>query len=118
MNPKKMQALMKQMGIKSEEMPCSRAVFEKEDGSKIVVENPAVTKIEMKGQVTFQVMGEVKEEKTVDAQKGDVEIIMEQTGAPKEKAEAALARGAFDEAERLAGKAKESAIIAVGEQKK
>ena len=101
MNPKQMSALMKQMGIKSEEMACSRAVFEKEDGSKIVVENPAVTKIEMKGQVTFQVMGEVKEEKTVDAQKGDVEIIMEQTGAPKEKAEAALAEADGNLAEAI-----------------
>ena len=34
------------------------------------------------------------------------------------KAEAALARGAYNEAERLAGMAKESAMIAVAEQKK
>ncbi|MFH0835743.1 MAG: nascent polypeptide-associated complex protein [Candidatus Micrarchaeota archaeon] len=91
MNPKQMASLMKQMGIESTEMDCSRVVFEKADGSKTVVENPAVTKIEMKGQVTFQVMGEAKEELTQETAKGDVEIIMEQTGAPKEAAEKAFA---------------------------
>ena len=34
MNPAKMQAMMKQMGIKTEELPASKVTFELENGKK------------------------------------------------------------------------------------
>ena len=50
MDPKKMQAVMKQMGIKQEEIEASRVTIDKIDGTRIVIEEPNVVKIMMQGQ--------------------------------------------------------------------
>ena len=99
MDPKQMAQLMRQMGIKSEEIDAGKVVIEKKDGSRIVVENPQVQQIEMKGQKSFQISGQVKEEesegaegeeKVEDEGKSDVEIVMEECHCTKEQAEKAL----------------------------
>ena len=48
MDPKKMQAMMRQMGIKQDEIEATRVIIEKADGN-IVIENPNVVKITMQG---------------------------------------------------------------------
>ena len=84
MNPKKMQAMMKQLGIKQEEIDAERVIIEKGDG-RIVIEEPSVLKVNMQGQETFQISGSVFEE-TADEEaeaednEKDVEMIMEKTG--------------------------------------
>jgi len=65
MNPAKMQAMMKQMGIKQEEIDAIRVIIEKEDG-KIVIENPNVVKVNMQGQESWQITGDSKGEGDVD----------------------------------------------------
>ena len=62
LDPKKMQAVMKQMGINQEEISASSVIIEKEDGNKIIISNPSVVKINMQGQDSFQISGEVSEE--------------------------------------------------------
>lgn len=90
-NPKKMQAMMKQMGISQEEIPAEKVTIEKTDGSKIVIENPSVAKIEMHGQETFQISGEIKEETAeVEISDSDVQTVMEKTGCSKAEAQKAL----------------------------
>ena len=42
MNPKKMQAVMKQMGISQEDIDASKVTIEKTDGSNITINNPSV----------------------------------------------------------------------------
>ena len=88
-NPKKMQAVMKQMGMSQEEIPASRVIIEKTDDTKIIIENPSVTKIKMQGQETFQVVGDVKEE-YVGISPDDIKTVMEKTGVSEEKASASL----------------------------
>ena len=91
MNPKKMQAMMKQMGISQDEIPATRVTIDKTDGSKIIIENPSVTKIEMQGQETFQIAGEIKEETSeVGISEEDIKTITEKTGCSEEKAREAL----------------------------
>ncbi len=94
LNPKKMQALMKQMGMSQEEIPASRVVIEKADSSgsgKIIIENPSVTKIEIQGQETFQIAGEVREETAEPGiSEEDVKTVMEKTGCTDEEAREAL----------------------------
>ena len=41
-NPKKMQAVMKQMGIAQSEISASRVIIEKRDNTKIIIDNPIV----------------------------------------------------------------------------
>ncbi|MCL5730271.1 MAG: nascent polypeptide-associated complex protein [Candidatus Pacearchaeota archaeon] len=88
-DPKKMNALMKQMGVAQESIPASRVVIEKEDG-KIVISNPSVVKITMHGQESFQVSGDVEENSGEGFSEGDVKTVMEKTGAGEEEARKAL----------------------------
>jgi nascent polypeptide-associated complex subunit alpha len=91
LNPKKMQGMMKQMGIAQEEIPASKVIIEKEDGNKITIEPAAVTKIKMQGQESFQISGNIKEESaapTISEQ--DIKTVMEKTSCTEEQAKKAL----------------------------
>ncbi|HUS50041.1 MAG TPA: nascent polypeptide-associated complex protein [Candidatus Paceibacterota bacterium] len=91
LNPKKMQAVMKQMGISQEEIDASRVIIEKTDNSRIIIETPSVTKIKMQGQETFQIAGEIKEESgEVGVSEEDIKTIVEKTGCSENKAREAL----------------------------
>ncbi len=85
-NPKQMEALFKRMGIKTIEIEASRVVIETDEGN-IIIENPQVTKVDMKGVVTFQITGNVKEQSFSD---DDINFVMEQTGKSKDEAIRAL----------------------------
>ena len=78
LNPKKMQALMKQMGMSQDEIPASKVTIEKTDGSQIVIENPSVMKIKIQGKESFQISGDTRE--SVGISKEDVQTVMESLG--------------------------------------
>jgi alpha-NAC-related protein len=86
MDPKKMQAAMKQMGIAQENIPAKRVIIEKSDGN-IIIENPSIVKIKMQGQESFQISGEVKEEGISEE---DIKTVMEKTNSSQEDAKKAL----------------------------
>jgi nascent polypeptide-associated complex subunit alpha len=88
-NPKQMQAMMKQMGINQQEIPSSRVIIEKEDGGKIVINNPSVMKIKMSGQESFQISGDISENDEKFSEE-DMKVVMEKTGCSKEEALSAL----------------------------
>ena len=88
-DPKKMQAVMKQMGINQIEIPTSRVVIEKDDGKNIVIKNPSVVKIKMQGQESFQITGEVSEEAEKFSEE-DVKVVIKKTNCSKEDAINAL----------------------------
>ena len=91
LNPKKMQAMMKQMGMAQEEIDASRVIIEKNDNTKTIIENPSVTKIKMQGQETFQIAGDISEETAeIGVSEEDIQTVMEKTGASEEKAKEAL----------------------------
>jgi nascent polypeptide-associated complex subunit alpha len=96
LDPKKMQAVMKQMGILQEEIDANRVVIEKSDGSRLIVENPSVTRIKMQGSESFQVSGEVSETEA-DNTEADIATIVDKTGCSEEEA-----RKALEETEDLA----------------
>lgn len=79
---------MKQMGIKQEEIDALRVIIEKEDG-KIIIENPSVLKIDMQGNESFQISGDVREIEE-KYNENDVKTVMEKTGCSKEQAIKAL----------------------------
>jgi len=88
-NSKQMQAMMKQMGISQTEIPSSRVIIEKEDGNKLIIENPSVVKIKMQGQESFQITGEVYEKEETFSEQ-DIQTIIEKTNCTKEQAQKAL----------------------------
>ena len=86
-DPKRMQQMMKQMGIQSEELDARSVVIETGDG-KVIIDNPQVVKITMQGQVSFQISGQVRSESSISAE--DVKMVSEQAGVPEAEARAAL----------------------------
>ena len=90
LDPKKMQALMRQMGMSQEEIDAARVLIEKNDGGKIVIENPSVAKISFQGNESFQVSGNAREEIGFAISKEDIKTVMEKTGASESEAKKAL----------------------------
>lgn len=81
MDPKKLQAMLKQLGMKMEDVPASRVTI-KADSGDIVIDNPQVIKTTMKGQVIYQVSGKTTEKTFTD---DDVKLVVEQTGERDEE---------------------------------
>ena len=106
MDPKKMEQLMRQMGIKSEEIPATKVIIETESG-KYVVENPQVVQIIAQGQKSFQVSGNVTFEEGIKEE--DIRMVMEQAKCSGEEAAEALKKTKGDIAE---------AIVLLGEKAK
>ena len=89
LNPKKMQALMSKMGISQEEIDASKVTIEKNNGGKIIINNPSVTKMNIQGNDIFQVQGQAQESEA-GISKEDIKTVMEKTGASEEKARETL----------------------------
>lgn len=88
MDPKKMQAIMKQMGIKQDEIEATRVVIERAEG-KIVIDEPQVVKITMQGNESWQITGKAREE-AASISESDVAMVAEKTGKSKKEAHKAL----------------------------
>jgi len=100
LDPKKMQAVMKQMGIAQEEIPAIKVTIEKKDGTKIIIEEPNVVKIKMQGQESFQITGQAKEIEEAFTEE-DIETVAEKTKSSKTEAKKALERTNGDLAEAI-----------------
>ena len=96
-DPKKMQALMKQMGVSQEEIEAYKVIIECED-KKIIIEKPSVMKIDMQGQVNFQISGDISEEaeEQKDSNEEDIKTIIEKTECSEEQAREALQKSNGD----------------------
>jgi len=100
-NPRKMEQMMEQMGIDMEELDAEEVVIKTAD-TELVFDAPDVTKMDARGQSTYQIVGEPTEragggdeaepaetdEEAVPA--GDVETVAMRTGVSEEKAREAL----------------------------
>jgi nascent polypeptide-associated complex subunit alpha len=89
-DPKKMQAVMKQMGINQTEISATKVIIEKDDGEKIIIKNPSITKIKMQGQESFQISGDISEESEEKFSDDDVKVVMEKTGCSEKEAKKVL----------------------------
>ncbi|MEM4554942.1 MAG: nascent polypeptide-associated complex protein [Candidatus Anstonellaceae archaeon] len=99
-DPKMLAKLMKQMGIKTEELQASKVTIELSEGSRrIVIFQPSVIQIEMQGQKSFQISGKVHYEE--EAGEEDIKLVMEATGCSREEAQNALRDSGGDIAEAI-----------------
>jgi len=99
LDPKKMQAMMSQMGIKQKEIDADEVIIKTRDGN-ILIKEPSVMKITMSGQDSFQISGRVE---TEEISEDDIKIVMSQTNSSKEKAKDALKKSGGDIAEAILG---------------
>jgi nascent polypeptide-associated complex subunit alpha len=98
MDPKKMQALMKQMGIKSEDISSSKVTIETSSGA-IIIENPQVVQVTMQGQKSFQISGDVRVEQRISSD--DIKMVMDQANCSEDEAKQALEKCNGDIAEAI-----------------
>jgi nascent polypeptide-associated complex subunit alpha len=107
MNPRKMKQMMEQMGIDVEELDASEVIIKTDDGD-LVFDDASVTKMDARGQETYQIVGSPEmRDRTAeltadDADDGgeddgdagipddDVEIVAMRTGASEDAAREAL----------------------------
>jgi nascent polypeptide-associated complex subunit alpha len=99
-NPRKMEQMMEQMGIDMEELDAEEVVIKTSDG-ELVFDSPDVTKMDARGQSTYQIVGEPEEraggsdnggddEAGTEISEGDIETVTMRTGASEERAREAL----------------------------
>ncbi|NCS70990.1 MAG: Nascent polypeptide-associated complex protein [Candidatus Aenigmarchaeota archaeon] len=87
MNPKQLEAALKQLGMKMENLSATQVVIKTDEGD-ITINNPQVVKTTMKGQIVYQVSGSPEEAAFSEE---DVKLVMEQTGVEdRKKTEEAL----------------------------
>jgi nascent polypeptide-associated complex subunit alpha len=96
MDPKKMEAAMRQLGIKSEPIEAKSVIIETPSG-RLVIDNPQVVQVTMQGQKSFQISGDVRSDSSGD----DVRMVMEQANCSEEEAKAALEKSGGDIAEAI-----------------
>ena len=92
MNPRDMKNAMKRLGIKQEEIDAVEVIIKTRDKELIFLE-PSVTKVDMMGQETYQIVG-VPEEKPISVEpqisEDDIKTVAEQAQVSEEDAKKAL----------------------------
>jgi len=97
-DPKQMQQMLKQLGMKMEDVSASQVVI-KTDSGNITINDPKVVKTIMKGQVIYQVSGQTQQEAFSEE---DIELVMEQSGVKdKEKIKETLEQTKGDVVEAI-----------------
>jgi nascent polypeptide-associated complex subunit alpha len=92
MNPRKMQQMMKKMGIQQVDIPATEVIIRTED-KEIVITEPSVAKVNMMGQETFQISGNIHEKEASsepEISEDDVNTVVEQANVSEEEAKKAL----------------------------
>ena len=102
MNPRQVKQAMKKLGIRTEDLEDVQEVVIRTKDKQYVIKDAAVTIMEVQGQKTFQIVGEpeITAATATTARTGapavpqipdeDVNLVMSQTGANRERAVEAL----------------------------
>lgn len=98
MNSRQAKQMMRKMGIQQQEIDAKQVIIKTGD-SELVINNPQVSKVNMMGQETFQVTGNVEkralsEEPEVNEE--DIKTVMEQTGVDEGKAKETILKNKGD----------------------
>lgn len=98
-----MDQMMRKMGIAQQEIDAEQVIIRCKD-KDIIIDNPQVSKVNMMGQKTYQILGEEHEksrETAVEISEDDIKTVMEQAGVSKDKAKEALIETKGDIAEAI-----------------
>jgi nascent polypeptide-associated complex subunit alpha len=91
-DPRMMKQAMKRMGIKQEEIEATEVIIRCPD-KEIVVSPAAVQKINMMGEISFQVNGTITERDTMpepELSEDDIQTVMDQANVTREAAMEAI----------------------------
>lgn len=103
MNQRKMAQAMKKMGISQQEVVATEVIIRTAD-KELVFTEPQVSKVNMMGQNTYQVVGE-PEERAISSEpeinQDDIKTVMEQTNVSEEEAIEAIKNNDYDLAQAI-----------------
>ncbi len=94
---------MKRMGISQQEIDAVQVIIRCKD-KNIIIDQPEVSKMNMMGQMMFQVAGESREEdisQKIEISEDDVQTVMDQTGASETDAREAIEKANGDLAQAI-----------------
>lgn len=103
MNPRDLQKAMQKMGVKQEEIEATEVVI-RTPTKDIIVENPQVMKVNMMGQESLQITGNLREaprKLELEISEEDIQTVAEQAKVSKDKAKKALLESKGDIAEAI-----------------
>lgn len=103
MNPRMMKQAMRRMGIQQQEIDATEVIIRTTE-KEIVITNPQVSKVNMMGQQTYQVVGEEHEREIStkpEINEDDVATVMEQANVDKETAQKAIEDNGGDLAQSI-----------------
>lgn len=86
-DPKKIQKMMKKMGIESKELEAEKVII-KTKSKDIVIKNPSITVVKAMGRDNYQISGDVAEQEKIS--ENDIKMVMDQTGKDRETVEKKL----------------------------
>ena len=92
MNPREMQKAMKRLGIKHEEIDAEEVIIRTAE-KDLIIKNPLVSKVNMMGQESLQIIGDIMEvgrEYKLEILDDDLATVIAQTGCTNEEAVSAL----------------------------
>jgi nascent polypeptide-associated complex subunit alpha len=102
-DPRMMKEAMRRMGIKQTEIEAEEVIIRSGD-KQTVITNPSVTKINMQGNISFQISGDVSE-RSVSSEPEitdeDVDTVATQANVSKEKAKELLEKNKGDLAKTI-----------------
>jgi nascent polypeptide-associated complex subunit alpha len=87
LNPKQMEKMAKQLGMKMEQIDAEQVIIKLQAGGEIIIDNPQVSRINVMGQDTFQITGDISEK---EDEGDDVEIVAEKAGVSRDEAKRVL----------------------------
>ena len=102
-NPRQAAKMMKRMGIQQQEIDATEVII-KTPEKELIISNPQVSKVNMMGQETFQVIGQVTEKEIsseLEINEEDIKTVMEQAQVTKEQAEEAIKKAKGDLAKAI-----------------
>ena len=103
-NPRMMKQAMKRMGIKQEEVDDATQVIIKCPDREIIIDSPSVAKVNMMGQETFQISGDISEKETdttPEISEDDINTVIEQAKVSEAEAKKALEEAEGDLAKAI-----------------
>jgi len=103
MNSRQMKQMMRKMGVQQQEYDASQVIIKTPEGD-IIIDEPNVSKVNMMGQETWQIVGESRLEErdsTPDVSEDDVNTVVDQTGCSPEIAKEKILEHKGDLAEAI-----------------
>ncbi len=88
-NPRQLEKMAKKMGLQSTHINAEEVII-KTSENDIVIRNPQVARVNMMGQETFQISGDVEEREAAGFSDDDVSMVAERAGVSEKEARDAL----------------------------